>query len=361
MADVVYLHVGAPKTGTTFLQDRLYANRNTLAGHGVHYPVGIYDDMFPAALDLIDRRWGGQREDFRGQWGSLVGRVARTPGKVIISHEVLAGATTDQAARARNDLGSAELHIVYSARDIARQVPAEWQETVKHRNSRRFRSFVRTLQAAERRDSSQWFWRAQGLPDVMSRWASGLPPARVHVVTVPQHGAPRDELWHRYCRAFDFDPALAPHEGGRANSSLGIEETAMLRELNRRLKQAGLDSASYRRVVRDLVIHPILAERPPGRPVTLAPKDWPWAMEVAEEWIEWVQGAGVDVVGDVSDLRPVPAEEGTWQDPDRPKQRKVADAALDALVAMVLEQAERSAGDHAVTRIGRAARRLSGL
>ncbi len=54
MADVVYLHVGAPKTGTTYLQDRLQANRSALAVHGVSYPVGPHNDMFPAALDLID-------------------------------------------------------------------------------------------------------------------------------------------------------------------------------------------------------------------------------------------------------------------------------------------------------------------
>src|SRR3712207_7129996 len=28
MPDVVYLHVGAPKTGTTYLQDRLHRNRD---------------------------------------------------------------------------------------------------------------------------------------------------------------------------------------------------------------------------------------------------------------------------------------------------------------------------------------------
>jgi hypothetical protein len=38
MSRVVYLHVGAPKTGTTYLQDRLALNRGDLARHGVHYP-----------------------------------------------------------------------------------------------------------------------------------------------------------------------------------------------------------------------------------------------------------------------------------------------------------------------------------
>src|SRR5881275_295100 len=116
MADVVYLHVGAPKTGTTYVQDRLLANRAALAGQGVHYPVGQNADMFPPALDLIDRRWGGQREGVRGEWDALASRVRRTPGTVVVSQEILASARSEQVTRAMLDLGDAEVHVVYSAR-----------------------------------------------------------------------------------------------------------------------------------------------------------------------------------------------------------------------------------------------------
>ena len=34
----VYLHIGAPKTGTTYLQEVLFTNRARLAEHGVLYP-----------------------------------------------------------------------------------------------------------------------------------------------------------------------------------------------------------------------------------------------------------------------------------------------------------------------------------
>ena len=57
MADVVYLHVGSPKTGTTYIQDRLALNRAHLARHDVRYPIGARGDMFHAALDLTDSWW----------------------------------------------------------------------------------------------------------------------------------------------------------------------------------------------------------------------------------------------------------------------------------------------------------------
>ena len=85
MADVVYLHVGAPKTGTTYIQDRLALNRSHLAQHGVRYPIGLRTDMFLAALDLVDKPWGGLLADAKGEWDALARRVRRvrhrrTPG-----------------------------------------------------------------------------------------------------------------------------------------------------------------------------------------------------------------------------------------------------------------------------------------
>ena len=360
MADVVYLHVGAPKTGTTYLQDRLLANRHTLAENGVRYPVGPASDMFDPALDLIDRHWGGQRERVRGEWDDLVARVRRVDGTAVISHEILASARPDQVERAMRGLDG-EVHVVYSARDIARQVPAEWQESVKHRYRRPFSRFLANVQAAERRDSSMWFWRVQGLPDVFNRWALDLPPERVHLVTVPPSGAAPGKLWRRYCRAFGIDPRWAPDGGAaRSNSSLGIDETAMVRELNRRLRKAGLDSASYRTLVRHVVTHQTLVARRRMRPVTLPPSARGWAEEIAEEWIEWVEGAGIDVVGDLEDLRPLFSEDDDWQDADRGKPRRVADAAMDALVAVILEAAARDEEDAAEGRLSKAARKLRG-
>ena len=98
MSPVVYFHVGAPKTGTTYLQDRLERNRGSLAKHGVHYPLGVHASHFRAALDLIDLDWGGQREQVRGEWDRLMDKVRSLEGTVIVSHEILAGATPDLRA-----------------------------------------------------------------------------------------------------------------------------------------------------------------------------------------------------------------------------------------------------------------------
>jgi hypothetical protein len=334
--------VGAPKTGTTYLQDRLAVNAGSLRRHGYRYPTGPHGDMFLAALDLLDRPWGGLRPQAQGEWDALVRRTRRARGTVVLSHEILAGAKPQEAARARADLAFAELHIVLTARDIARQVAAEWQEQLKHQRKVTFRTFLRQLRESDQRRTSRWFWRAQGLPGVLERWGAGLPPAQVHLVTVPRPGGPPGELWQRFATALGMDPAWAPVEGGRRNPSIGTAESTLLRKVNARVKAAGLPSEQYRELVRQLVVHETLAARAGMQPVTLPPDAYDWAEEVAQSWIDAIKGAGVDVVGDVEELRPVrPAPDASWHDPDKPRPRDVTSAAVDAVVALTLEAARR--------------------
>jgi hypothetical protein len=361
MADVVYLHVGAPKTGTTYLQDRLFANRATLAERGVQYPVGLHTDMFEAALDLIDRPWAGQREKVHGEWDALVGRVRRASGTVVVSHEILASATPEQIDRVMRDLAGTELHLVYSTRDLGRQIPAEWQESLKHRHRRRFRRYLRRLQQVDPRESSMWFWRVHHLPGVLNRWAAGIAPERVHLVTVPPPGGPRGELWMRYCRAFGIDPQAAPVDSSRANASLGIDEAALLRALNRRLSKTEVDADAYAALVRGRIVADVLAQRKDVRRVTLPPQARPWAQEIAEEWVDWVRGSGIQVIGDVEDLLPRFPDGDDWENPERRDWGRVADASMDALVAVLAEAARRPDPEQTTAaRLTRAARRLRG-
>ena len=49
----------------------------------------------------------------------------------------------------------------------------------------------------------------------------------------------------------------------------------------------------------------------------LPPERYPFTEEQAERWIDWIKGSGVDVVGDVDDLRPEPVDpDAAWLNPD---------------------------------------------
>ena len=197
---------------------------------------------------------------------------------------------------------------------------------------------------------------------MLTRWGEGLPPERIHVVTVPAVRRAARPALGALLQAFGIDPTWAPEESDRRERLDRHRRGPLLRKLNRRLKRAGLEGEDYRRIVRELMVHDTLAHREGMTKATLPPAAFPWATEIAEEWIEWIEGSGVDVVGDVEDLRPVrPPEDADWANPDRPRRADMVDAALDALVAVTLEAAQRpDPHDQIGAKIGRAARRLRG-
>ena len=359
MSRVVHLHIGAPKTGTTYLQDRLRLNTASLARHGVVVPVGRAGrtDMFHfrAALDLLDQDWGGPPGHAKGAWDAMVRRVNRADGNVVISHEILAGAKPDKIAKALNDLAGNEVHLVYSARDLARQIPAAWQESIKQGRKWQFRRFIDRYEGGK----SFFFRQALDLPEVLTAWGAKLPPERIHVVTVPHDRGPNgDELWLRFCRAFGIDPAWAPLDSERDNRSLGIAETSLLRKLNRRLELGVWRDPVYDALIRELLAQEVLVARK-AVPVRLPPERYDFAEQQAELWIDWITGSGIDVVGDLDDLRPRrPADDAEWRNPDRVRAKLELSAALDALAVMTREAASHASQGSVSGKLRDTARRL---
>ena len=138
----VIVHVGAPKTGTSFLQDLLFTHREVLAEQGILYPADRFDAHFLAALDLMELQWGGLEKQAVGAWDRLAEQVRGWTGTVVVSHEILATASPAQVSRAFESFGDCEVHVLASARDLVRQIPAEWQENVKHRRVVGYRDFL---------------------------------------------------------------------------------------------------------------------------------------------------------------------------------------------------------------------------
>jgi hypothetical protein len=337
----ILLHVGTPKTGTSSLQEVLHRNRGRLAEHGICYPGERFDAHFLAALDLMRLPWGGLEAEAVGAWDALAAQVRRHQGTTIISHEILARASRAQVARALRDLGQddgAELHLVVSARDLVRQVPAEWQENVKHRATLGYGEFLDQLRDPERGGRiGSWFWAVQDLPAILDRWAGDLPAHRVHLITVPPHGADPDLLWGRFSEVFGLDGLDLDLEVSATNPSMGVPETALVRRLNR-VVNAHVPPADYRPLVRELIVHQTLSRRSGSPRLTLPPDLHPWVTDISDRWIEDLRARGVHVVGDLEDLRGAPVTDA-YADPDHPRERQVSAAALDAVRVMVGENA----------------------
>ncbi|MFC6344876.1 hypothetical protein ACFP8W_23040, partial [Nocardioides hankookensis] len=274
MSSRVLLHVGTPKTGTSYLQDVLLRNQRTLAAAGILYPADRFDAHFLAALDLMRMPWGGLEGQAVGRWDDLAAQVRKHDGTSIISHEILATASRAQVGRALTSLGhddGTEIHVVVSVRDLVRQIPAEWQENVKHRAGLSYRAFLDDIRDPRRETRiSTWFWGVQELPDILNRWGGDLPPERVHLVTVPPLGGPQELLWKRFSTVFGLDGLDLTLEAERTNPSLGVPETALVRRINRAANQE-LEPADYRPLVRELLAHQTLSRRTQSPRLALPP------------------------------------------------------------------------------------------
>ncbi|MGH3480110.1 MAG: hypothetical protein ACRDQD_25140, partial [Nocardioidaceae bacterium] len=115
-SEPIFLHVGLPKTGTTELQKMLWENRSRLAEIGVVYPGDDRGVHYRAALDVLGSRSARQP----GAWASLVEKAKASPGRVVLSHEMLAAADAEVTARIAADLAPRDLHVVVTLRDFSR-------------------------------------------------------------------------------------------------------------------------------------------------------------------------------------------------------------------------------------------------
>ncbi len=355
MAKVVYLHIGAAKTGTSWLQRVLRQNRRRLREDGYLHPA----DNFQASQDLRGVNFQGYADPrVPGAWDRLVHEVGSWPDAVAISHENFAQADPEHVERAARELGAGELHVVYTARDLARQVPAMWQEGLKNRRRLSFADFVGDVQRSYALDPAERgaFWRSQDAAWVLGKWTRHVPPENIHVVTVPRSGAPSGLLWDRFAGCLGLDPAEYEFPPGRANTSVGAVEAALLRRLNGELHRREVPWNVYQHVVKGFLAHAVLAQRDDPRKISLPPEDHAWFTDRAREIADGLRTGGYDVVGDLEELVPAGAVADVPHADDVTTEEQL-DAAVEAMSAMVVRIGEMRESRPKPKARARAARR----
>jgi hypothetical protein len=342
----VFLHIGEPKTGTTFIQQVMWGSRAELAAQGVVLPGHHPQDHFRASQDLrgIEKLPTDPAGSWTGEWEILASQ-AQQPGKTaVISHELFSAADAAQAGRAVRSLQPAEVHIVLTVRDIATLLPAEWQETVKHRNTRSWEDWLGDVIDRESVDADRrqwWFWRVHDTMAILRLWAEHVPPDRIHVITTAPRGSASGLLWERFATVLGIDPGSADLSRARPNASLGMAETEFLRRLNEALPDRDeIPDWFYMWNVKETVAHRALPGRGDGARLVLPADRDAWAKEQSETLIAALRTCGYDVVGDLEDLCPPQVTEPPVSPSDQPA-GQMLDAAVQAAAALVVNQYQR--------------------
>jgi hypothetical protein len=352
----VYVHVGPHKTGTTFVQRVLRQNKAVLRAAGGHLPANAYLVHRDAAEDLLAAVEPPRRA--APVWDALAARALDFEGRfAIISAEQLDRCDEAAMERVAGSFGDARVHVVYTARDLSRVIPAMWHTRTRNGHHETWDTYVRGLREAPDSDSWPWGMAGQNPERVLARWARHVPQERIHLVTVPRPGAPPDLLWHRFAAALELRAEDYALESEYANPSLGAAEVELLRRLNEVTRER-LTTETYNRWVRREVIRGALDQRSDQQRYALEPDDYAWVREHSQQVVAGLRSRGYHVVGDLDELVPLPAGPHA-PPPTTVRTEQVLDAAVDALASLVVSLHEQSeaAGRRRADRAARPARR----
>jgi hypothetical protein len=337
VAKRVFLHVGFPKSGTTYLQQVLSVNKQQLAQRAdLLYPGEDWHDQVLAVKDLRKLHvWAAQRDLVRGAWPRLAHEINAWHGDAVMSMEWLCRAEHEHIRRVVEDLRPAQVEVVFTVRELGRTLMAGWQESVQNRKEWSWDEFLDGVTATDPRATApgRRFWGLHDTNALLRHWSEVVETSRLHLVTVAPTEQSPTLLWDRFCSVLEIDPSGHDTENVNTNASLGLESTELLRLLNQRTRQL---PRSVRRgiVTGQLAKRGLNARRDAESRLAVHAGLYDWLASRAEADISGIRSSGIRVVGDLDELRP-DASVTSGVRPDELSPESLLDAALDALVIAV--------------------------
>lgn len=310
----VFLHIGAVKTGTTYLQGVLESNRQSLADCGYALPGESWGDQVRAVQDVLGltRRDPKIASRAMGGWASLTRAItSQHESNSIISMEWLSFASRRQAAFVIRSLKVSEVHVVLGIRDMTATLPGLWATNILTSGTASWPEFMSSVRKAAHRyrwpprysldPSLRYFSRQQDMKHVLQVWGGLLPRGHLHVLTVPPSGTDPSVLWGRFCSSVGLNPGVASAIPEPANQSLGYASAELLRRVNLALGQTM--QLDYNNTVKSPLASQILAQRSETEMrarLNLETRDfglrWNHRTRLA------VASSGAVLVGDINDL-----------------------------------------------------------
>jgi hypothetical protein len=324
------------KTGTTAVQRAANARRPMLLRHGVRYPGTLYNHR-QAALALMGRNPRPPRgERSPDAWDELLHEIGHEPDrKIWISNEFICGCDDQTAARFLADLG-ARTHVIVTLRSVAATLPSLWQQYVKTGTTDNFEDWlaiVLTHPLDSPRMPVHFGRNDQGA--VVARWARLAGPENVTVV-IGDKADPR-RIPSTFETLLGLPPGtLDPPRGGGfdTNRSLSAEEVSLFLKINQALPRGKMTEDELTRILRGGSMARVLNERtPPSSDSALVLPAWAArrASELGRRYAEVIDGAGVRVIGDLTELSLTSAPPGRHTMPDQIPVELAAQAVIGAM------------------------------
>ncbi|RHW28707.1 hypothetical protein D0Z08_02320 [Nocardioides immobilis] len=305
----VYLHIGGPSTGTTYLQRLMAANREELTEQGFLLPGRSWRDVVLATHDALS---SAPKTDLvraaGGRWDRLAEEMLAHRGRAtVLSMEFLCWAKPPAAERIIASLGDAEVHVVLTVRDTASVLRSQWQTNCRNGAEVPLRRLIWGLRQSVEKDGppssrpERMVDRSMGVPRMIDTWVPLVGADRFHVVTVPMHSSDPDLLWKRFAGVIGIDPSRCRERSVESNASLGLPSSELMRLLN--IELGPITRTEYLRTMKALLARDILGERADQeRKVTLNRPGRNLSARWNDRIRQAVSTSGVDLVGSLDDL-----------------------------------------------------------
>jgi hypothetical protein len=330
----LYLHIGLQKTGTSYLQSIMWRNQDLLRELGLDLVPPSKRETFNLMLD-VRQRYNPEFDppDVATALAELPARLASAPGPAaLITEESLAPSRDPQIQRLLAACSEREVHLVITLRDLGRQIPSAWQQTLQSGGSLTYGAYLRRLRAHEGQPHTR-LWSSKDVAAILERWSAHVPSDRIHLVTVPPPGSPHQTLLDRYTRVLGIDPERLDREVERSNESIGRVQAELVRRVNRRLTPDFRSRDVYGDIGKRYFAVRVLGPQR-GEKLRVPHEHEEWCRDVSQRFVDAIVKGGYPVEGDVLDLIPTPA---AFAPEPRVTHREVADASVAALTTILTD------------------------
>jgi hypothetical protein len=362
----LYLHIGLQKTGTSYLQSIMWRNQALLRELGLDLVPPSKRETFHLQLKVRDR----YNPAFDPP--AVASALERLPRQLaaasqpaaLITEESLAPAGDDRIRELLAACAGREVHVVVTLRDLGRQIPSAWQQSLQGGKSTPYPEYLRRLRANQAAGSPR-LWGNKDVSGILERWSRHVPVERTHLVTVPPEGSPPGALLERYCRVLGIDSERLDRDVERSNESVGRVQAELLRRVNAHLTPEFRTRDVYGDIGKRYLAVRVLG--PQGGAKLRVPRAYEeWCRDVSQQYVDAVVKGGYPVEGDVLDLIPTPT---AFTDEPRVTHRQVAEASVAAMATMVTDDMtrlrarraqQRRRGRRSLARVRSMSRRLLG-
>jgi hypothetical protein len=331
----LFIHVGASKSGTSSLQVGLRASQRALAKQGLGLPYASRTArasrvLRPLGWEVVE---GFPAPVDHERLDQTVAGIAEIPGdRLLITIEDLAELDEERieafVGRLEKD-PDLRVHVIVTIRDWTRTLPSDWQQQLKRRMTTDYATYLAQVRDGVGADADIFRMR-QDLAGICSRWATKVPPERIHVIPVGTPKQDGDSIFRDVAAVVGVDHAAIDRPRKSVNTSYGYLECEVLRRLNislgPRLRKIRTE---YNPGVRRILAKGSLSRSSQQR-VTLPPEHLGWVQEEMRRQVDAVRELGVQEHGDLDLL--VPGDDAAAPLPEI-DDAELARAAIDTLAA----------------------------